>query len=561
MSPPYFAVQPFDLTTLVAVYDDVASHWLPARVDNVVQTDLSTVHLSLRTLKARQWLTLSWHPQAARLHLCEQVALSREVFQFQQLLLRLKGLALVAIQQPDPWERVLVLAFASRPGEVIQWRLYLEVMGKHSNLVLVDAANWIVGVGKGVSDRQSRVRPLQLGLTYALPPPLTQPIASRSEAYADWRSRVGADPNQLMRVYRGVSRSLVQTWLQQVHWDDSESSWLALFDAWQQWQERLQTRQFAPQRTPQGYDLLYGDPAADLHSLLADYYSEYTARLLAQRDHHALSQTLTARLSKLQQRLNDFQVMLDQADQAETAKQAADLLMANLEDWEPGLSQITLQDFERNTPIAIALNPEKNAIANAQAYYKQHRKARRARQAVEPLWQAAQADYAYTEGVLAAIEQLDPEQAGDREALSEIKQEVQPSSTTTQTPTTASYRSFSSPTGYEIWVGRNNRQNELLTFKLAQPSDWWFHAQEIPGSHVLLRLPPGAVAASEDLQAAADFAAHYSKGRHSEQVPVVYTRPKSVYKLKGAQPGMVVYKHETVIWGKPHAIHREPVLG
>ncbi len=558
-------MQPFDLTTLVAVYNDVVAHWLPARIDNVVQTDLSTVHLSLRTLNSREWLTLCWHPQAARLHLSEQVAMSREVFQFQQLLLRLKGLALVAIQQPDPWERVLVLEFASRPGELIQWRLYLEVMGKHSNLVLVDADNWIVGVGKGVSDRQSRVRPLQLGLTYELPPPLTQTIASRSETYAEWRSRVGPDPSQLVRLYRGVSRSLVQTWQQQVGWDASEASWLALFEAWQQWLDRLETRQFAPQRTPQGYDLLYGDtnrdPAVDLHTLLADYYGEYAARLFAQRDQHALSQTLTARLSKLQQRLNDFQGMLDQADQAETAKQAADLLMANLEAWEPGLSQITLGDFERDTPIAIRLDPEKNAIANAQAYYKQHRKARRARQAVEPLWQAAQADYAYTEGVLAAIEQLDPNQAGDREALSEIKQEVQPSPTTSQTPTAASYRSFSSPNGYEIWVGRNNRQNELLTFKLAQPSDWWFHAQEIPGSHVLLRLPPGAVAAAEDLQAAADFAAHYSKGRHSEQVPVIYTRPKSVYKLKGAQPGMVVYKHETVIWGKPHAIHREPVLG
>ncbi|NJK72202.1 MAG: hypothetical protein HC926_02155 [Synechococcaceae cyanobacterium SM2_3_60] len=105
-------MQPFDLTTLVAVYHDVVSHWLPARIDNVVQTDLSTVHLSLRTFNARQWLTLCWHPQAARLHLSEQVAMSREVFQFQQLLLRLKGLALVAIQQPDPWERVLVLEFA-----------------------------------------------------------------------------------------------------------------------------------------------------------------------------------------------------------------------------------------------------------------------------------------------------------------------------------------------------------------------------------------------------------------------------------------------------------------
>jgi Predicted RNA-binding protein homologous to eukaryotic snRNP len=110
---------------------------------------------------------------------------------------------------------------------------------------------------------------------------------------------------------------------------------------------------------------------------------------------------------------------------------------------------------------------------------------------------------------------------------------------------------FTSPSGFSIWVGRNNWQNDRLTFRVAQDQDWWFHAQEIPGSHVLLRLPPGAVAESEDLQAAADLAAYFSRGRFSDQVPVVYTRPKCVFKPKGSPPGMVVYQQEQVLWGRP----------
>ncbi|MDY7021151.1 MAG: NFACT RNA binding domain-containing protein, partial [Cyanobacteriota bacterium] len=107
------------------------------------------------------------------------------------------------------------------------------------------------------------------------------------------------------------------------------------------------------------------------------------------------------------------------------------------------------------------------------------------------------------------------------------------------------------PSGFELFVGRNNRQNDRLTSKIAGDYDLWFHTQEIPGSHVLLRLNAGEVPDEEDLQFVANLTAYYSRARQSEQVPVVYTKPKYVYKPKGAKPGMVIYKQETVIWGSP----------
>jgi predicted ribosome quality control (RQC) complex YloA/Tae2 family protein len=101
-------------------------------------------------------------------------------------------------------------------------------------------------------------------------------------------------------------------------------------------------------------------------------------------------------------------------------------------------------------------------------------------------------------------------------------------------------------------IGRNNRQNDHLTFRIAGDYDLWFHTQEIAGSHVLLRLEPGTVPDEADLQFAANLAALYSRGRQSDQVPVVYTKPKYVYKPKGAKPGMAIYKHERILWGNPH---------
>ncbi|MEL7227522.1 MAG: NFACT RNA binding domain-containing protein, partial [Cyanobacteria bacterium J06576_12] len=113
------------------------------------------------------------------------------------------------------------------------------------------------------------------------------------------------------------------------------------------------------------------------------------------------------------------------------------------------------------------------------------------------------------------------------------------------------YRRYEVPQGLSLLIGRNNNQNERLTFKQASDYDLWLHAQEIPGSHVLLRLDAGDVPTDETLELAASFAAFYSRARQSEQVPVVMTEPKNVYKPKGALPGMVIYKHEQVLWGQP----------
>ncbi|MEN9224264.1 MAG: NFACT RNA binding domain-containing protein [Thermostichus sp. HHBFW_bins_43] len=581
-------MQPVDLTTLRAVLADLTRSetgrdpTVPARLEWLQQTDLWTVILGLRTLKARRCLLLCWHPQAARIHLCSPPPKGPDGFQFSQSLQRqLKGLALTELALLNEWERVIDCRFAPRPGDPPQRHLYLEVMGKYSNAVLVDEAGVILASGHGVSERQSRVRSVQPGLPYEAPPALTDPIPQRSESFSHWQERVALIPGpisqQLLRCYRGLSRHLAEALCRQAGIPPqtpsdqlSTQDWQALFIWWQDWLTRLEQGQFDPAPTPQGYTVLgWGgqssatrdpsSPKLDLHRLLADYYQVQLNREQFGRERHRLLQKVASLLKKLYQRREQFEAMLAGSAQAETSKRAADLLMAHLHRWQPGLHYIELPDFESGQTVKIPLDPEKNAILNAQAYYRKHRKQKRAQEAVWPLREAVNQEILYLEQVESALLQLeayrDPQDLGTlREIETELIQQhylESPEPSKHSQPDTFNPHRFTSPSGFSIWVGRNNLQNDQLTFRLAQEQDWWFHAQEIPGSHVLLRLPPGAVAESEDLQVAADLAAHFSRGRLSDQVPVVYTRPKWVYKPKGSPPGMVIYKQEQVLWGRP----------
>jgi predicted ribosome quality control (RQC) complex YloA/Tae2 family protein len=181
--------------------------------------------------------------------------------------------------------------------------------------------------------------------------------------------------------------------------------------------------------------------------------------------------------------------------------------------------------------------------------------------ALEPLLSEVQTEIAYLEQVEVALAQFDRYRTqDDLTTLSEIREELiqqgyledpdqrYRSASASEATNFLRYRT---PNGFEILIGRNNRQNDQLTFRLASDYDLWFHTQEIPGSHVLLRLDPGAVPDQADLQYTADLAAYYSRARQSDQAPVVYTEPKLVYKPKGAKPGIAIYKQERVIWGEP----------
>jgi predicted ribosome quality control (RQC) complex YloA/Tae2 family protein len=571
-------LQPIDLTTLTAICAEIRREWLPARLEQAFQRDRHTLFLGLRTLNQRGWLALSWHPQAAHLCIGDPPPKTADTFTFSdQIRHQLRNLALVNITSIAPWERVMDLQFSQRPGDPVLWHLYVEIMGKYSNVILANQDNVIVTAAHQVSAQQSSVRPIQTGNIYEIPPVLTDPTPSLEEPLDRWRERIGLIPDRLKRnltkTYRGLSSSLVIAMAQDAGLDPDQSTdslsqtdWEQLFQRWQAWLRALQTESFQPGWTAQGYTVLgwgHTQSVASLQSLIQVYYRDQLNQQNFIQLRNQLSQRLLNLLAKLQLKGKTFRDRLAQSVDADRYREHADLLMANLHQWQPGLTSLVLADFHSGAPTQIRLEPEKNAVQNAQKLYKTHQKLKRAKLAVAPLLGEVEAEIQYLEQVEAAISELTTYQTpDDLEALAEIRDELiqqqyldapdyrPPSKEDT---TSHPYR-YQTPSGFEVLVGRNNRQNDTLTFRTASDYDLWFHSQEIPGSHVLLRLPAGSVAEATDLQFVANLAAHHSRARHSEQVPVVYTKPKHVYKPKGAKPGMVIYKQEQILWGQPQNV-------
>ncbi|MEO1430660.1 MAG: NFACT RNA binding domain-containing protein [Cyanobacteria bacterium J06633_8] len=574
-------MQTFDYTTLSAVCSDIRANWLPSRLEQVYQRDRYTIAIALRTIKGRGWLEVSWHPQAARIHIGSPPPRIPDTFTFsQQLVHQLKGLALVIIETVTPWERAVNLQFARRPGEKALYHLYVEIMGKYSNVILTDARNTIITAGRQVNEQKSSVRPILTGEVYQQPPKLTNAIPSLDESQQDWYERLslipGAIKRQLPKNYRGVSPMLVQSMLWAANLSTESTTdkltskeWSLLFKQWQEWLKALQEEKFKPSWTEAGYTVIGWSvvkKVEDIQELLNRYYTDKLNQQVFSQLKHQLTQKLSNFLEKLRSKAETFEKRLQQSEQSDKYRTKADLLMAYLKEWQPGMEEITLADFETNEPVKIKLQPDQNAVQNAQKLYKQHQKLKRARTAVEPLLAEVNGEIAYLEQVESAISQIDNYlEAEDLQALEEIREELIAQKylkdseyrRRSSNEVITNFHRYQTPNGFEVIIGRNNRQNDQLTFKVAGDYDLWFHAQEIPGSHVLLRLEPGTVAEDNDLQFTANLAAYYSRARQSEQVPVIYTEPKQVYKPKGAKPGIAIYKQETILWGKPQSVKSE----
>lgn len=579
-------MQPVDFTTLTAVTADLRSRWLPARCEQVYQRDRFTLFMALRAIDKRGWLALSWHPQAARLHMAAPPPKAPDTFTFsQQLKHQLGGLALTKIEAIAPWERAFNLQFARRPNEPALWHLYVEVMGKYSNVILTTAHQQIVTAAHQVSEQQSSVRPIQTGQLYVFPPKIQGKLPSLNEPFVDWRARIALVPGKLKKMmvnaYSGVSSAIATQLIESANLSPAietpaldTADWQRLFERWQSWLTALKNESFEPGwrgRGKTGYTVLgigTTRPVENVQVLIADYYRHQFNQEEFRRLHHQLAQRLKNRLTKLRAKADTFRSRLDQSAQSESYRQQADLMMAHLHQWKPGMTQIELADFETGEPVTLSLNPEKNAVQNAQALYKQHQKLKRAKSAVIPLLAEVNREIDYLEQVEDALLQVPSYEAEeDLRSLEEIRSELvsqnylpdvegryqsnRASGRKSKEDKETGFRRYQTPQGFELLIGRNNSQNEQLTFRQASDYDLWFHAQEIPGSHVLLRLDAGEVPNDDTLQLAASIAAYYSRARQSEQVPVVYTEPKNVYKPKGALPGMVIYKQERVLWGQP----------
>ncbi|KAK9823179.1 hypothetical protein WJX72_000857 [[Myrmecia] bisecta] len=595
--------QTFDYTALVACVQELKAGWVPAKVEQVVQSDASTLCLLLRTVERKGWLHLSWHQAAGRL--CTgpppERGAAAEAFAFgEQMAAQLKGLVLLDATMPREWERVACLSFGVRPGEAPAKQMYYETMGKYSNLVLTDARGAILLCGHQVGSKMSSLRLLQVGRTYELPPQAPGLRFSNSESLESWRSNVERAAGLVgstsgreatvaqggVRAYQGVSPSLSQELCEAAVVDPkalpgqlSDAQWQELFHKWRGWYHVLQSGAFQPRRCPdtQRFSVLGHLPQPvpeGVHALVHDHYSPQSSAERFAQLHQKISRALGQALKRLEGKMISFRTQLASADKAEATQKLADLIMANLYRCKRGSSSLEVEDWDTGEQLTIQLDPLKPAKDVAEGYYKQARKQRRTAASVTPLLEQAEAQQAYLQEVEVTLQQLGSgREAADLAALQGIQEELvagghmKPPKDAALAGKGAAkarkaqkrsgggaavvFRRFTSPSGFEVLVGRNNKQNDELTLKVAQPADVWMHARGLPGAHTLLRVPPGKQAGELDIQFAADLAAFFSKARTEGKTPVTMASPADIKRPRGAPPGRVLVTKEKTVIGRP----------
>jgi predicted ribosome quality control (RQC) complex YloA/Tae2 family protein len=538
-----------DATSLRAVLVEMRHGLLPSRFEKAQQPDAHRLQLGLRSLQGILWLELSWLAEAPRLlAIAPPPRLGDGSTLAQQLQHGLRGLALVSLEQQG-WERVVTLGFAPRPGEPIARQLVLEVMGRHSNLFLLDEDGRVITLARQVRQDRSRLRPIGTGDTYVPPPPMAGEAPRLQEDFASWQRRLSLLPQTvgqaLMGAYQGIgpplARQLAEAWLTLPVETLQAEQWQQLWRRWRLWLETVDQERFAlgwggpsdyrcwdpeaPPSAPAPWAINHG---------LAGYYDDRLGR-----------RGLEQRRANLRQRLQNAAVR-----ERRNADQQQALLAA-----APGS-----EAMQRRADGLLSLPaPSRDAIDEAQRLYRQARKLRRSVAAITPRLELHQQRLAAIETSLTFLEQAENEaQLGaveeDLPALLPTRdgQGPGPSRRVRRGPAGSAPAPLElrSSAGLRLQVGRNHRQNEWISLQQARRGDLWFHAQECPGSHVVLKGSEGTPS-DQDLREAADLAAHFSRGRANGRVPVVMVPTGDLQRIAGAGPGTVRHRGGEVLWAVP----------
>ena len=565
-------MQPQDTTTLRGVVSELEAELVPSRFEKAQQADSGGVQLAFRTLKQRLWLALYWQADCPRFHAIEPPPrLGEGSTLAQQLQYGLKGLALVRLEQL-PWERVVQLGFAPRPDAPEQRQVVLELMGRHSNLFLLDERQQVISSGRQVREHQSRLRPISTGDAYTPPPPLQGAEPQRQESLEHWRERLCLLPESigraLMGSYRGISPALRDQLLQQAGLERNNSvkaltpeQWQQLFGSWQRWLEDVERNTLHFSCTGVGYRC-WGEPAKAqgerplaLNLALASYYGQGLRQAQCQQQRQRLEQQLQQFIQREQRELQRQQQLLARTDDEHQLQRQADLLLCRSDVASTGHKKLELHDPETDQTVEVMLDPQLNLVSQAQKLYQRARKLRRSVAAIAPRLRWHQQRLELLEASQVQLQLADP---NDSEVLEALADDLEPFLQTKQNIRNNSRRQqdtpcplvLQSPSGIPLLVGRNHRQNDWISFRQARRGDLWFHAQEQPGSHVVLKGSEGEIS-DTDLQTAADLAAHFSRSRGNKKVPVVMVPTEQLQRIPGMGPGLVRHGSGSVLWGEP----------
>ena len=528
----------FDGFFLHHMVEELRRELVNGRIQKINQPFEQELVLQIRSNRQSHRLLLSAHPVFGRIQLTQTTFENPAQPSTFIMVLRkyLQGALIESIEQVEN-DRIVEITVSNKNeiGDHIQATLIIEIMGKHSNILLVDkSSHKILEVIKHVGFSQNSYRTLLPGSTYIAPPSTEalNPFTIKDEKLFEILQTQETTAKNLQSLFQGLGRDTANE-LENILVSDKLSTFRNFFN--QVTKPCLTEISFSP--VPFANQV--GEPFTSLSDLLDTYYKDKAERDRVKQQASELIRRVENELQKNQHKLKKQEKELLATDNAEVFRQKGELLTTFLHQVPNDQDQVILDNYYTNQPITIALDKALTPNQNAQRYFKRYQKLKEAVKYLTDLIEETKATILYLESVETVLNQAGLEEIAEiREELIQtgfIRRRQREKIQKRKKPE----QYIASDGKTIIYVGRNNLQNEELTFKMARKEELWFHAKDIPGSHVVIS---GNLDPSDEIKTdAAELAAYFSQGRLSNLVQVDMIEVKKLNKPTGGKPGFVTY--------------------
>lgn len=564
----------FDGIMLSALKDNLKDKIIGARIEKAYQIDKKLLIIRLRNNNQNLELLISTDPQGARINLTElDYDFPSYPPDFCMLLRKyLKNSYIQAIKQPD-FERMIKIEIEKRGKK---FSLIAELMGKYSNVILLDDNQIVLDAMKRINEEQNSERQLYPGIEYQTPPKQGKLNPLKLDNKDQFRQIIAEDFEQaafraVMYNFRGIgpysAREIVYRAgivpAENYAELDSEAknkiaaSFLTLFN---DFKENRYQPVIAVKNQEVDYIsafiLKHREPEEikefeNIDLMMDYYYQHFLKNKKLNKEIRELNKIVNNYLKKNLNKQQKLKKQLKESKNAEKYKKKGELLTANIYQIKKGDQKTEVTDYydQEQKRIEINLDPALTPSENAQKYFKKYNKLKKSVKHLKREIAKLRHEERYLKQVSLNIEQAETT-ADLKEIRVELKEEKyikKQKQNKNSKQKKLKPRKFISADGYQILVGRNNKQNDKLTKKIANDGDIWLHSKVIAGSHVIIKRDTDKKVPDSTLNEAAALAAYYSKARESKNVPIDYTPVENVNKPKGARPGLVYYeKYQTI---------------
>ena len=548
-------IMAFDGLFIHSLLNSVKPKIINGRLSKIYQPFEQDLVLTFRKERKNIQLLLSANAQYPRFYITSQTIANPDKAPTFVMVLRkyLEGSVLQSIEQLGV-DRIVNFNFSNRNelGDQVQLVLSLELMGRHSNVILYDQkSGHIIDLLKRINPDENRVRLLLPKAKYELPP-LISGINGFEITEKEFREKtMHSDPVDFASQIGGLDRDDRQELTGYLEDDFSYSSFKTFMDQFNKkgafiLKTPKNKRKIFPY-LPYHLNLTKESADPDINHALDEFYEYQSNQDWVRQKSAQIERLIKNEYKKLTKKIVKLKKQLEQAENSEGYRIQGEILNANLSQVKPGMAEVSLPNYyDNNRPLKIKLDIALSPARNAQKYFTKYKKLRDSIKHVKEQISIAQDNLDYFDSVQTAIDNAEPQDIDQitEELMNQgyLKKPQKPKRK--KKITEKNLNKFRISSGKTVLVGKNNLQNDWLTLKKANKTDIWFHVKNIPGSHVILQ---SAEATDEDIRETAEIAAYFSKAKNSAHVQVDYVQDKRVKKPNGAKPGFVIYTGQNSI--------------